>query len=54
MREFKVSSHSVWDCEYRLVWTTKYRYAVLGGEEQECYRRSVEGVHQGSDASGAG
>jgi len=22
----------VWDCKYHLVWTTKYRYEVLGGE----------------------
>jgi hypothetical protein len=25
------SSHTVWDCKYHLVWTTKYRYPVLGG-----------------------
>ena len=22
----------VWDCKYHLVWTTKYRYQVLGGD----------------------
>ena len=27
----KSGSHAVWDCEYNLVWTTKYRY-LLGGE----------------------
>ena len=32
MQDYKRSSHSVWDCKYHLVWTTKYRYEVLGGE----------------------
>ncbi len=26
----KRGSHTVWDCKYHLVWTTKYRYEVLG------------------------
>ena len=32
MEAYKRSSHSVWDCKYHLVWTTKYRYEVLGGD----------------------
>ena len=32
MRDYKSGSHTVWDCKYHLVWTTKYRYQVLGGE----------------------
>ncbi len=32
MQEYKRGSHTVWDCKYHLVWTTKYRYQVLGGE----------------------
>ena len=32
MQDDKRSSHSVWDCKYHLVWTTKYRYEVLGTE----------------------
>ena len=32
MQDDKRSGHSVWDCKYHLVWTTKYRYEVLGGE----------------------
>ena len=27
-----LGSHTVWDCKYHLVWVTKYRYAVLGGD----------------------
>lgn len=32
MQTYKSSSHSVWDCKYHLVWTTKYRYPVLVGD----------------------
>jgi len=32
MENYKSGSHTVWDCKYHLVWTTKYRYEVLGGE----------------------
>jgi putative transposase len=32
MKAYKSSSHTVWDCKYHLVWTTKYRYAVLVGD----------------------
>ena len=32
MQEYNRGSHTVWDCKYHLVWTTKYRYQVLGGE----------------------
>ena len=32
MQAYKRGSHTVWDCKYHLVWATKYRYQVLGGE----------------------
>lgn len=32
MTGYKHGSHTVWDCKYHLVWTTKYRYAVLVGD----------------------
>jgi putative transposase len=32
MEDYKLGSHTVWDCKYHLVWTTKYRYQVLEGE----------------------
>ena len=32
MEDYKRGSHTVWDCKYHLVWTTKYRYEVLEGE----------------------
>jgi len=32
MKDYKRSSHTVWDCKYHLVWITKYRYSVLQGD----------------------
>ena len=32
MESYKSGSHTVWDCKYHLVWTTKYRYQVLVGD----------------------
>jgi putative transposase len=32
MLNYRKGSHSVWDCKYHLVWTTKYRYPILGGD----------------------
>ncbi len=32
MESYKRGSHTAWDLKYHLVWTTKYRYQVLGGD----------------------
>jgi putative transposase len=32
MEAYKRGGHTVWDCKYHLVWVTKYRYSVLGGD----------------------
>ena len=32
MKDYKSSSHAVWDCKCHLVWITKYRYRVLVGD----------------------
>ena len=32
MEAYKRRSNIVWDCKYHLVWVTKYRYGVLGGD----------------------
>ena len=32
MEAYKRCSHTVWDCEYHVVWVTKYRYRVLEGD----------------------
>jgi len=36
MSRFKKLSHTIWHCQYHIVWTPKYRYRVLdGGVKQE-------------------
>ena len=38
MEDYKRGSHTVWDCKYHVVWTTKYRYQVLAGDVgQRCH-----------------
>ena len=32
MENYKRGGHTIWDCKYHIVWVTKYRYPVLGGD----------------------
>ncbi len=32
MKDYKSSSHVIWDCKYHLVWITKCRYPVVAGD----------------------
>ena len=32
MQDAKPGSHTIWDCKYHVVWITKYRFPVLGGD----------------------
>ena len=49
MSEYKKESHTVYDIEYHIVWTTKYRYKVLKGEIALKLR---ELLRQGCEARG--
>jgi putative transposase len=40
MEGYKRGSHTVWDCKYHVVWTTKYRFAVPGGDVGDRCRES--------------
>ena len=35
MSRFKRLSHTIWHCEYHIVWTPKYRYRVIQGKVKE-------------------
>jgi len=56
MEAYKRGSHTVWDCKYHLVWATKYRYDVLGGDIGNRCRELLRetalahemGIHAGS------
>ena len=45
--EYNKSSHAVYDIKYHIVWVTKYRYKVLGGERS---LRLRELIRQGCEA----
>ena len=47
MAEFRKGSHTVYDIQYHVVWTTKYRYPVLQGKIAE---RTRELIRQGCSA----
>lgn len=32
MSRFRKLSHTIWHCQYHIVWTPKYRYRILAGE----------------------
>ncbi len=35
MSRFQRMSHTIWHCEYHIVWTPKYRYRVMQGKVKE-------------------
>lgn len=47
MGEFRKSSHAVYDIQYHIVWTTKYRYKVL---REKVAERLRELLRQGCEA----
>jgi len=56
MRDPKSESHTVWDCKYHLVWVTKYRYPILGGDVGERCRellREISRSHEMTIYAGA-
>ena len=44
MESYKSGSHTVWDCNYHRVWTTKYRYQVPGGDVGLRCRKLLRGI----------
>ena len=44
MKDYKTSSHTIWDCKYHLVWITKYRYPVLTGDVGERVRELLREI----------
>ena len=58
MEAYKRGSHTVWDCKYHVVWVTKYRHPVLGGDVgqrcRELLRETARAheimIHAGGDS----
>jgi putative transposase len=49
MGEYRKGGHTVYDIEYHIVWTTKYRYKILNGQ---IGARLRDLLRQGCDARG--
>jgi putative transposase len=49
MTEYRKSSHAVYDIKYHVIWVTKYRYKILGGNIS---KRLRELIRQGCEARG--
>ena len=49
MGRFRKLSHTIWYCQYHIVWTPKYRFRVLSGQVAEeierCIRMFCEQQH---------
>jgi len=41
MSRFRKLSHTIWHCQYHIVWTPKYRYRVITGEIAEEVDRCI-------------
>ena len=51
MVEYRQNSHSVWDVKYHIIWVTKYRYKVLGGEIAVRTRDLLRQICQGREVT---
>jgi putative transposase len=49
MPEYRTSSHAVYNIKYHIIWVTKYRYQILGGNIS---KRLRELICQGCEAKG--
>jgi putative transposase len=41
---FRKLSHTIWLCQYHIVWVPKYRYRVLNGAINECCQSSIHAI----------
>src|SRR5262249_54944513 len=48
MESYKRGSHTVWDCKYHLVWVTKYRFPILGGDVGQRCRELLRETARGT------
>lgn len=51
MSRFRKLSHTIWHCQYHIVWTPKYRYRILTGQIAEEVKRCIRvfAEQQGSE-----
>lgn len=43
MSRFRKLSHTIWHCQYHIIWVPKYRFRILRGEIAEEVRAAIHG-----------
>ena len=41
---FRKLSHSIWHCQYHIVWVPKYRFRILHGEVKKAVESGIEAI----------
>ena len=44
MSRFRKLSHSIWHCQYHIVWVPKYRYRILDGSLRESTEMGIQAI----------
>ena len=44
MSRFRKLSHSIWHCQYHIVWVPKYRYRILDGSLREATEMGIQAI----------
>lgn len=44
MSRFRKLSHSIWHCQYHIVWVPKYRFRILTGAVKEAYEGAMNAI----------
>ena len=44
MSRFRKLSHSIWHCQYHIVWVPKYRFRILVGAVKEAVKNSIQAI----------
>ena len=44
MSRFRKLSHTIWHCQYHIIWVPKYRYRVLVGSVREAVHAGIQAI----------
>ena len=44
MSRFRKLSHTIWHCQYHIVWVPKYRYRILDGSLREATEMGIQAI----------
>ena len=44
MSRFRKLSHTIWHCQYHIIWVPKYRYRILAGAVKEAAETGIQAI----------